>query len=163
MRFPLLLVVSLYFQVPGSVKAQVIHRMSFDGMEQRLHGISDSLVVLNFWATWCKPCVEELPYFDSAPDRHPDRPLKIILVNLDFNSRVSSLAEPFVVKRKVRSEVWHLDDTDPNTWINRLDPAWSGAIPASAFYYNGKKLDFREGQLTRVELDQIIQRLSEHR
>ncbi|HPD55065.1 MAG TPA: redoxin domain-containing protein, partial [Bacteroidia bacterium] len=66
MRFPLLLVVSLYFQVPGSVKAQVIHRMSFDGMEQRLHGISDSLVVLNFWATWCKPCVEELPYFDSA-------------------------------------------------------------------------------------------------
>jgi thiol-disulfide isomerase/thioredoxin len=141
----------------SGVSAQArVERMRFDTLEDRFRNLPDSLVLLNFWATWCKPCIEELPHFDAAPGQHPGVPLKVVLVNLDFNSRVATLAEPFVQKRGVRSAVWHIDDTDPNTWINRIDSGWSGAIPATVFFRNGEKLLFHEGALEQDALDRLI-------
>lgn len=150
------LLTGILFLIVLNVSGQRVERMKFGQMQQRIHDTRDSLLVLNFWATWCKPCVEELPYFDSAALRHPDLPLKMVLVNLDFNSRVASLVEPFVSKQRIRSAVWHVDDTDANSWINQLDSAWSGAIPATALFWSGRKLVFHEGPLKQDELDRMI-------
>jgi thiol-disulfide isomerase/thioredoxin len=136
------------------VKAQTIHQMSFDELQRKIAATKDSLIVLNFWATWCKPCVEELPYFEQLNKKYASQKVKVILVNLDFNSKITTVAEPFVKKRNLESEVVHITDTDPNTWINKIDGSWSGAIPATAIYNAmHEKIKFTEGGMTFDELE----------
>src|SRR5438445_11275177 len=101
------------------VRSQTIQSMSFEQLQKKLSGIKDSTVVLNFWATWCKPCVEELPSFEQLNQKYFSQKVKVILVNLDFNSKIKSTAEPFVKNKNLKSEVIHITDSDPNAWINK--------------------------------------------
>ena len=83
--------------------AQTIQSMSFDQLQKKVLSTKDSIVVLNFWATWCKPCVEELPEFEKINSNYKSNKVKVILVNLDFNSKIKSDAEPFVKRKWPRS------------------------------------------------------------
>ncbi len=131
--------------------------MSFDQLQKRLFETKDSVIVLNFWATWCKPCIEELPGFEQLREKYVSRKLKIILVNLDFNSKIKSSVEPFIKRKNLKSEIWHITDSDPNVWINKIDSTWSGAIPATVIYDSShNKLKFIEGQVTFEELDRMV-------
>ncbi len=139
------------------VSSQTIQQMSFDQLQKRLHERKEKIVVVNFWATWCGPCVEELPNFEKLNEKYSSQKVKVILVNLDFNSAVKSSVEPFVKNKNLKSEVWHITDTDPNKWINKADSSWSGAIPVTMiFNASHKKIFFREEQLTFEELEKVI-------
>jgi thiol-disulfide isomerase/thioredoxin len=118
----------------------------------------DTLRVVNFWATWCGPCVQELPHFEKLQRNHHDKPLKVILVSLDFPSQLQKRVVPFVKKRKLTSTVLLLDGGDPNQWIDRVEPRWSGSIPATLFLYKGKRL-FYEGQLSEADLYIYVQQI----
>lgn len=83
----------------------------------------------------------------------------MLFVNLDFNSKVESLVEPFVLRKGFHTPVIHITDTDPNIWINRIDSTWSGAIPATVMYKNGQKVFFHEGQVSEKELESILKKL----
>ncbi|HRH67430.1 MAG TPA: TlpA family protein disulfide reductase, partial [Bacteroidia bacterium] len=61
----------------------------------------DTLYVMNFWATWCKPCIEELPAFEDANSIYQTKKVKITLINLDFNSRVNDLVLPFIERKNL--------------------------------------------------------------
>lgn len=100
---------------------------------------SKGIVIVNFWATWCKPCITELPYFEQINAEMKSEKFSVCLVNLDFNSKYKTSAVEFVRNRNIKSKVIHLNDTDPNKWINRIDSNWTGAIPATIIYENGKK------------------------
>lgn len=118
----------------------------------------DTLRVVNFWATWCGPCVQELPHFEKLQRNHHDKPLKVVLVSLDFPSQLQKRVVPFVKKRKLTSTVLLLDGGDPNQWIDRVEPRWSGSIPATLFLYKGKRL-FYEGQLSEADLYKYVQQI----
>jgi thiol-disulfide isomerase/thioredoxin len=118
----------------------------------------DTLRVVNFWATWCGPCVQELPHFEKLQRNHHDKPLKVILVSLDFPSQLQKRVVPFVKKRKLTATVLLLDGGDPNQWIDRVEPRWSGSIPATLFLYKGKRL-FYEGQLSEADLYIYVQQI----
>ncbi|MDP2187170.1 MAG: TlpA disulfide reductase family protein [Sphingobacteriaceae bacterium] len=118
----------------------------------------DTLRVVNFWATWCGPCVQELPHFEKLQRNHHDKPLKVILVSLDFPSQLQKRVVPFVKKRKLTATVLLLDGGDPNQWIDRVEPRWSGSIPATLFLYKGKRL-FYEGQLSEADLYKYVQQI----
>ena len=117
---------------------------------------SKGIVIVNFWATWCKPCITELPYFEQINAEMKSEKFSVCLVNLDFNSKYKTSAVEFVRNRNIKSEVIHLNDTDPNKWINKIDSSWTGAIPATIIYNNGKKVFFREGEITYDELKSEI-------
>ena len=108
--------------------------------------------VVNFWATWCKPCIVELPYFEKINSEMGSKDLKVCLVNLDFNSKFKSSATDFVRNRNIKSKVIHINDADPNEWINKVDSSWSGAIPATLIYVDGQKVFFKEGEMSYEEL-----------
>lgn len=100
----------------------------------------DTLYVVNFWATWCKPCVAELPALDSLHLNPGQGNLKVLLVCLDFKEELESKVNPFLQKKNIQSECVLLDEVNGNAYINKISKDWSGAIPASLFKAGEKKL-----------------------
>src|SRR5210317_198757 len=81
---------------------------------------NDTIYVLNFWATWCRPCVKELPLFDSLTTVN-SKPIKVVLISLDFGVDV---VEQFVKRKQVKNEVVLLSDPKSNDWINKINSNW---------------------------------------
>jgi len=130
--------------------------LNLPAYENRVQQKNDTLYVVNFWATWCKPCVEELPYFEKAAQGFTGKPVKIILVSQDAKSRLSNVAD-FLKKNAYSSECFILSAGNPNIWIDKIEPLWSGTIPATMLYKNGKKVYFHEGDYENYEtLEKII-------
>lgn len=124
------------------------------------HG--DTLLVVNFWATWCKPCVTELPCFEALNTEKFSRPVKVLLMNLDYTQDLKERVMPIIKKKNIQSQVWLMNEPNPNTWIDRVSPAWSGAIPATLFVKpEGSYALFQEKSYTCPELKSLVQRLSE--
>ncbi len=131
--------------------------ITLEQLQKKVLQKNDStLYVVNFWATWCQPCIVELPYFEAAGKKFAGKKVKVLLVSLDFMSEKERVIK-FADVKKLESTVYHLNAGNPNSWIDKVDNSWSGAIPATAMYKNGEKIFFREGDFTQQELDSLIQ------
>lgn len=117
---------------------------------------ADTIYVLNFWATWCKPCVEELPFFEQLQSSYKGIPIKVILVSLDMKSKFETSLIPFVQNKKIKSLVVLLADSKTNRWIDKISPEWSGALPATLFIFNKQKLFYEKSYLSTKEIDNDI-------
>ncbi len=124
----------------------------FDGLAPLLAQENDTTYVINFWATWCVPCVAELPYFEQLLEKYKNDKVKLILVSLDFRNKVDQSLIPFLKKNPLKGQVVLLDDNDSNTWISKIDPSWTGALPATIIYRN-KQGAFFEKSFTFTELE----------
>lgn len=111
---------------------------------------NDTTYVINFWATWCKPCVEELPYFEEIHTAFAEKPVKVILVSLDFKKYIDKKLIPFIKDRNLQSKVVALVDPDANSWISAVEESWDGAIPVTVIY-KGKQRKFVSGQFANHE------------
>lgn len=127
----------------------------FDEFEPLLKQDDGAIYVVNFWATWCKPCIKELPYFETVAEKYADKNVKVLLVSMDFPRLLEKQVIPFIEKNELKSPVVLLDDTGANEWIPKVDESWSGAIPATVIY-NGKQRKFFERSFTLEELEKEI-------
>jgi thiol-disulfide isomerase/thioredoxin len=128
-------------------------------LERRFERGGDTTYVVNFWATWCKPCVAELPYFDKLARTSNARPVVVLLVSLDRAADKATKVEPFLRARGYRCEAVLLDEPKPHLWIDRVDPSWSGAIPATLFV-QGARRAFHEQEFTQATLDSTFTRFT---
>ncbi len=135
--------------------SQSVPILDFNSFKSYLEKENDTTYVINFWATWCSPCVDELPYFLKANEEFKDEKFVMILVSLDFKRHIESRLLPFIEENNIKPRVVLLSDTDANSWINQVDSSWTGAIPASLIYNNKFRL-FREGSFNYEELYEII-------
>lgn len=147
------------FIVSFGINAKSIDDYNFDEFYRQKIDSSKGLLVVNFWATWCKPCVTELPVFEKANSELNRLSEKILLVNLDFNSQYKKTVSTFLNQRTVSSEVVHINNSDPNSWIDKIDKEWSGAIPATVIYFDAKKVFFKEGEISYEELKKEINKI----
>ena len=127
----------------------------FDEFEPLLNKDDGVTYVVNFWATWCKPCIKELPYFETAAAKYADKNVKVLLVSMDFPRLLEKQVIPFIEKNGIKSPVVLLDDTGANEWIPKVDESWSGAIPATVIY-NAKERKFYERSFTLEDLEKEI-------
>ena len=112
----------------------------FSELEQRMNEVAENQVlVVNFWATFCKPCVEEMPYFEELQARYADQNVKVLLVSLDFKSQLQKRFIPFLEKNKFSSEIALLADQDADSWIPRINRSWDGAIPVTLVIQGNNK------------------------
>lgn len=139
-------------------KENVLKAVNYDELKSIIQKEDGKLYVVNFWATWCKPCVEELPGFMVVNEKFKDNPnFQMILVSMDVKKQLETKVKSFIEKNNIGVDVYLLDDNKRmNFWIPDVDPTWSGAIPATVFYKNGKKILFRELSMTQHELEDIV-------
>jgi thiol-disulfide isomerase/thioredoxin len=129
----------------------------FKSFEPLLHINNDTTYVVNFWATWCKPCVAELPYFEQLHEAYKAKKVKVLLVSLDFSSQIEKKLIPFLEKRPLQSTVIVLDDPDANSWIDKVDASWSGAIPATVIFKGTKRGFFERSFENYAELVEVME------
>lgn len=129
---------------------------SFADLQSSLLKDNENVIVLNFWATWCKPCVAELPDFEKIYSELKEKNVQVILANLDLHSKTETAVPEFIQKKNIQSTVVHITDQDPNDWVSKVDAQWTGSIPATVIYNRGKKVWFFEGQTDYETLKSII-------
>lgn len=145
--FPFILITDVSAQVKTLNMRQLQKRISNP----------DTVYVVNFWATWCKPCIEELPYFEKLQSAYKSQPLKVLLVSMDFQSKLPAV-KAFASTHKLVSEVYLAQRKSDQELIDAIDKNWSGALPGTLIV-NGKRdiRKFQEQEFTYDELNKLYQ------
>lgn len=143
-----LLPLLLLFCLPAF--SQEVTRIKASELDQLMQH-PDSAVVINLWATWCGPCIKEMPHFIKQAQQYPG--VKFIFLSLDMKDAYPAQISKFARKRKIRSAVVWLDEPNANKYADKIDPRWEGSIPATIFI-NSKKgyRKFVEGVMSEKEL-----------
>lgn len=127
-KFIVIVALSLLSHWCYSQKAEVVRSVD---LQQRIAAEAEKIHVINFWATWCGPCVKEIPFFEKITSE-AHRNVKVLLVSLDLDlDPDAEKVYNFIKRKNIQSEVVLLDEPDPNSWINYIAPEWSGALPAT--------------------------------
>jgi peroxiredoxin len=114
---------------------------------------SKTPLIINFWATWCQPCIEELSYFQAEVAKRKKDSVQLLLVSLDFAESFPTHISVFAKKRNIEVPIVWLNETNADYFCPKIDSKWSGAIPATFFVNN--KTNFRmffESQLSHSQL-----------
>ncbi len=159
MKFRILLlpILLLFFSV--ELHAQQVKLITVTQLENRFKQGKDTIYVVNFWATWCKPCVKELPEFEKFKNANQGKPVKVILVSTDLKSKLESGVKPFVKAHNLSGEIYLLNEAS-SSYNERINADWSGALPATLIVNTktGKK-KFHEAAFTYEEL---VKAVNEH-
>ena len=127
---------------------------NFPALKKQVLSDKNTIYVVNFWATWCAPCVKELPHFEQLNSEN--NKVKVVLVSLDFKNQFDSRLLPFLKKNGIKSEVVLLTDTNYNNWLPLVDKEWSGSIPATLIIKNGKTIFVEKSFSSYKELNDYI-------
>jgi thiol-disulfide isomerase/thioredoxin len=137
--------------------AQDINYLKIPELEKILNNSDNKVYVINFWATWCAPCVSEIPGFEEVSKGYDKKKVRFVMVSLDFPSQIEKQLIPFLKKNKITLDVFVMTDLDYNAWIDKVDPSWQGDIPATLFINNQKKTRlFHSGVVTGPDLKKYI-------
>ena len=153
----LLLIFSVVL-MPFVAFGQDITEIDGDGIAVLSTNSNDTTYVINFWATWCSPCVKEIDFFEEVHTSFENSKVKVILVSLDFPNQVKQRLIPFLEAKEITAQVMLMTDLDYNSWIERVDKSWSGAIPATLIF-KGEQRVFLEQELTRDELFENVNQI----
>jgi thiol-disulfide isomerase/thioredoxin len=150
--FLILLIMVLGF----SAVSQQAETIKLNQLQEIMRSKSDHIQVINFWATWCAPCIKELPLFEKLGQERSDVKVTLVSMDLDLDPNPEKVHK-FVARKKLQSKVLILDERDPNYYINQIDKNWSGALPATIII-NGKtgQRKFVEKELHDGDLEKLI-------
>jgi len=138
-----------------SAKAQdLITFRNFEEFNAYIQKNNEKPLVINFWATWCAPCVKELPYFEELHQKNQN--IKIVTVSLDFDKQVESKLKPFLKKKNYSFVATYMADKNFNNWISKVDENWSGSIPATWIINENKGIFVEQEFVSYEELNQFV-------
>lgn len=150
----------IMFGLMWKAQAQQIKTVTPQWIDEINASKGDTLYIVNFWATWCKPCVEELPYFEQLADSCTNKKVKIFLVTTDMRKDIATRVTDFIKAKKLTQQVVFINEVNADKWINKVSEEWSGAIPATLMVKGdiGYR-HFKEGELTFEELQLLVNQI----
>lgn len=149
------LICVLLITVALDAYSQDVEVIKFSDLQGKILSTEAPLTIFNFWATWCGPCVKEMPYFEKIDADNND--VKVYFVSVDFLQDLEKV-QKFIAKRGVKSEVFFLDEKDPDTYMRKVSEEWSGAIPATLFVTDLGKTFFHEKAFSKEELQSAVEK-----
>lgn len=121
-----------FFMSVSFCLSQEIKKIKITDLEKTI-AESKTPLIINFWATFCKPCVEEIPYFQRLVRDNEKQGLKLLLVSLDMDDFYPQKIKKFAARQNFTAPIVWLNETDADYFCPKVDSSWSGAIPASLF------------------------------
>jgi thiol-disulfide isomerase/thioredoxin len=133
---------------------------TFTELQAMINNKDNELTVLNFWSTTCAPCLKEMPHFNELEAAYRHKKVKILLVNLEKETRLETHIYSFVAKLGIIPEVVVLTDPNYNVWTDEIDTSWYGALPATLIL-KGDQRNFRFGSYKtykelQADVDKIL-------
>jgi thiol-disulfide isomerase/thioredoxin len=150
----------LFFVFATTVSgAQEIPKWKLDDLKAAIQN-AEKPTIFNFWATFCKPCIEEIPYFQQLVKKYDSAGVRLVLVSLDMPELYPKKIRAFATKNKITAPITYLDETNADLFCPAVDERWSGAIPASLFINNKTGYrQFFEDQLSKEKLEKEINKM----
>jgi len=130
MKFLKRILLFLLFTGIISVKGQTIASWKVTKLQDYISK-SDSVLVINFWATFCKPCKEEIPYFETIVNKYKDQKVKLLLVSLDLPDFYPNKIKVFAEKNNYNNQIVWLNEANADYFCPKVDKAWMGGIPST--------------------------------
>ncbi len=152
----ILLIAGLIMALYNSSNAQTVKLVNTQDLQTRFKAGRDTVYIVNFWATWCKPCIQEMPYFEKFSSEYKSRPVKVLLVNVDAKSKLESSVKPFVKRNGLKNEVLFLNES---AYQSKIDKSWNGSLPAT-LYVNEKSIK-RKFNAKALTYDEIVKTYKE--
>lgn len=159
-----LILFSILFLSGSLIFGQAPSIIKITDLEKRINNHNDTIYIVNFWATWCVPCVKELPDFDSISKIYRYEKVKVLLISMDFKEDLDNKVIPFLKKKKLAPpteftpEVYLLDEINGNYFIPKVSDKWTGAIPATLILKNSNGYrNFHENKLSYADLEKEIE------
>ena len=123
---------------------------------------SDSIYIINFWSTWCQPCVDEIPFMQQITKKYADKKVNLLLVSLDLYKLYPYKLKAFAKKHRFTANLVWLNETDADIFCPAIDKKWSGAVPATLIY--NAKTGYRyffEGKFTPIQFETALKQALE--
>src|SRR6186713_2171990 len=121
---------------------------------------NDTPTIVSFWATYCGPCIKEIPYFQEVVKQYEKKGVKLLLVSLDFKESFPDKISSFADKRKFTSPIVWLDETNADYFCPKVDSKWSGVMPATLFINNKKGYrSFFEEEMSKEKFETELKKI----
>jgi len=154
-----IIVAVLFCCFAAVAQAQQIPKLKMADVVKLFNTKSDTIYIVNFWATFCKPCVAEIPNFIKIAEKYKKQKVKLLLVSLDLPSFYPKRIATFATKNNFATNLAWLDETDADYFCPMIDKSWSGAIPATIMINTktGYK-KFFEGEIKGEEFEKELRK-----
>jgi len=154
-----LLIVFIFFFSCKNTSSQSIAKWKITDLEEYI-AKSDTPVVVSFWATYCVPCIKEIPYFQEVVKKYKNKGVKLLLVSLDFRESFPDRISTFAGKKKFTSPIVWLDETNADYFCPKIDSKWSGVMPATLFINNKKgQRSFFEEEMPKEKFESEVKKI----
>lgn len=121
---------------------------------------SDTVVLVNFWATWCKPCLEEIPLFMELQKTYGPQGFKLVAVSLDEIETLESTVKPFMQKWFPEFRSYISTEYDMDDIVSVVDNGWNEVLPTSyLFARDGTLAERLQGKYSAAEFSSKVDAL----
>lgn len=120
--------------------AQKMDALKAPALVQRFQN-AKGVIVVNFWSTWCRPCIEEIPHFIKITDSLKEKGVELWLVSQDTKELYQNgKLKTFIAKQAGWEKAKHFwfAETNADYYCPIIDTSWSGVIPATLIINPGK-------------------------